>query len=272
MIRTQITLGIILMVVTLGAMTYLFSTEEQRMATEGEAQVARRVEQGAQLFHTACARCHGERAEGIPGLCPPLNSLTLLEQRVEETGWSGSVHSYIINTIRGGRLTSTRPDLYQGGGGGGMAMPFWSQDFGGPLRNDQIEDIALFLENYGETELAEAETGPTPTPIPQDDQEALIAAGLEVYQANACGSCHVLDAIGAAGAVGPTHNNLGTTAAERIEQPGYTGEATSAAEYIHESIVNPGAYVVDGYNNIMPPFSNLPEDQLNALVQMLLNQ
>lgn len=266
MIRTQITLGILLMVITVGTLAYIFATEEERMATTTDAQLGRRIENGAILFHSNCARCHGERAEGVPGLCPPLNSYTLFEQRVQETSWAGSVHSFLVNTIRGGRLKSTRPDEYIGEAATGMAMPFWSQDYGGPLRNDQIEDIAVFLENFGETEIAAA---PTPTVIPPDAD--LVAVGLQIYQEQGCTACHQLDAANAAGETGPTHNGMGAIAAERISDGTYTGEATTAEEYIRESIVNPGAYLVEGYQNVMPAYA-LADDQLNALVQMLLQQ
>jgi mono/diheme cytochrome c family protein len=269
MIRTQITLGILLMLITVGTLAYIFATEEERMATTTDAQLARHIENGAILFHTNCSRCHGERAEGVPGLCPPLNSLTLFEQRAKETSWAGSVHNYIVNTIRGGRLKSTRPDQYVGESATGMAMPFWSQDYGGPLRNDQIEDIAFFLENFGETDIEEAST-PAATPIPEDAD--LVTIGIQLYQEQGCIGCHQLDAANANGETGPTHNGLGAIAAERISDGTYTGEATTAEEYIHESIVNPGSFVVEGYQNIMPPYSQLPEDQLNALVQMLLQQ
>lgn len=274
MIRTQITLGIILMIVTIATMGYTFVAEEQRMATAEEAQLARRIEEGAQLYHTACARCHGERAEGTPGLCPPLNSLTLLEARAEETGWPGSVHSYIVDTIRGGRLVSTRPDQYIGESAQGMAMPFWSQDYGGPLRDDQIENIAYFLENFGETDLEAIEEAEEPIAIPEGDLEALIEVGYEIYEANGCTGCHELDAVGATAAVGPSHNNMGPVAAERIEDPNYEGVAETPAEYIAESIRDPGAHVVEGYNNVMPPYPEeaIPDDQLEALVQMMLAQ
>ena len=43
-------------------------------------------------------------------------------------------------------------------------MPFWSQDFGGPLRNDQIEDIAYYLENMPATPYDTA-GGPTWKPL-----------------------------------------------------------------------------------------------------------
>jgi mono/diheme cytochrome c family protein len=273
MIRTQITLGVLLMLVSVGAVIFLGAREEERMAVATESQLARRIENGAALFHNNCVRCHGEHAEGVPGLCPPLNSLTLLTARAEETGWTGSVHNWLVNTIEGGRLESTRPDEYVGESASGMAMPFWSQQYGGPLREDQIQDIAYFLQNFGETELVE-EPGVERTPIAVDveDSEAVIEAGVEIYAAQGCIGCHQLDVANANGQTGPTHNNLGVIAEQRIEDPNYTGEATTAEEYIRESIVNPGAYVVEGYQNIMPPYAAMPEDELNVLVQMLLLQ
>ncbi len=257
------------MVAAIATLVYITVTEDARMATMTNAQLARRIENGAELFHRNCITCHGEKAEGIPGLCPPLNSLTLLQQRVKDTGWSGSVHSYIVSTISAGRLYSTRPDQFVGRKNEGMAMPFWSQVYGGPLRVDQVEDIALYLENFGDVPVA---TGPTPTPAPLPDDP--IEAGLVVYQANACASCHQLDLADAVGAVGPTHNGLGETAAQRIEDPSYTGEATTPEEYIEESILNSAAHVVEGYGPVsaMPSYPNLSEEQLDALVQMLMQQ
>lgn len=274
MLRTQIVLGILMMVAVVATMAWISATEDTRMAETTQSQLARKIENGAYIYHNNCEACHGERAEGIPGLCPPLNNSALLESRMKETGWSGSLHGWLVDTIRGGRLTSTRPEQYVGRTPeGSMAMPFWSQDFGGPLRNDQIEDIAYYLENMP-AEPIEDNSGPTPTPIPADDIDAQIAAGLEIYQTSGCIGCHALSVVGAAGAVGPTHNGMGTTAEARIADPAYTGTATTAAEYIHESIVEPGAFVVEGYTaGVMPSYAaTLTEDQINALVQMLLAQ
>jgi mono/diheme cytochrome c family protein len=275
MLRTQIVLGILMMIAVVGTMAWIGATEDTRMATATDSQLARSIENGAYLYHNNCERCHGERAEGIPGLCPPLNNSALLTERAKETGWSGSLHGWLVSTIRGGRLTSTRPEQYVGAKPeGGMAMPFWSQDFGGPLRNDQIEDIANYLENMPEAPVEDT-GGPTPTPIPVGEltEQEVVDAGVAVYQANGCIGCHVLSVAGAAGAVGPTHEGMGTTAEARIAQADYTGEATTAEEYIRESIVNPNAYTVEGYAaGLMPSYASLPEDQLNALVQMLLLQ
>jgi hypothetical protein len=192
---------------------------------------------------------------------------------MKETGWTGSLHGWLVDTIRGGRLTPTRPEYVGNTPQGGMAMPFWSQDFGGPLRNDQIEDIAYYLENMPAEPVEEA-GGPTPTPLAIDpaDTDAIIDAGVAVYQQNACIGCHTLSIAGAAGVTGPTHEEMGAVAEERIADPNYNGAATTAEEYIRESIVDPAAFVVPDYPPAMPPFTEIPEDQLDVLVQMLLLQ
>jgi mono/diheme cytochrome c family protein len=267
MIRTQITVGILLMLAAIGTLAFMFATEETRMAETELAIHGRRVENGAVLYHNNCERCHGERAVGIPGLCPHLNSVTLLQQRVEETGWAGSVHTFIVDAIRGGRLTSTRPDQYFGSTAEGMAMPFWSQDYGGPLRPDQISDLAYFIENFGEVEPIVEEPA---EPIPPDAD--LVEVGLDLYRANGCQGCHELDAVGSPAGIGPTHNDMAAIAAQRIQDPNYTGNATTAEEYILESIVEPGIFVVEGYPNVMPSYASVPEDQLNAMVEMLMAQ
>lgn len=40
---------------------------------------------------------------------------------------------------------------------------------------------------------------------------------------------------------------IGTRAADRIQQPDYRGQATTAEGYLLESIVNPDVFVVEGY-------------------------
>lgn len=80
----------------------------------------------------------------------------------------------------------------------------------------------------------------------------------------ACVSCHYPDQ--ETRLVGPGLLNIGTRAATRVE-----GE--SAVEYIHNAIVNPGAYVVDGYPDLLMPqiYAELfNEDEINDLVAYLL--
>ena len=110
---------------------------------------------------------------------------------------------------------------------------------------------------------------PTKTPIGEDAD--LVAIGIELYKEYGCGGCHELDVAEASSSMfGPTNNGMAATAEERIIAPNYAGEATTAKEYLLESIVEPSIYIVEGYTNLMPPMS-LPDDQLNAIVEMLMS-
>jgi hypothetical protein len=62
-----------------------------------------------------------------------------------------------------------------------------------------------------------------------------------------CPVCHTIPGItGALGKVGPTLV-LGTTGPQRLADPSYRGTASTLREYVIESIITPGAYVVPGY-------------------------
>ena len=104
---------------------------------------------------------------------------------------------------------------------------------------------------------------------------AVLAVGMAVYRAQYCGVCHTLDAAETRGTFGPTHNGMGSIAAERILEPTYGGAANNAAEYIRESIVNPQLYIVPGYaatSHRMPSYAHVEGESLDALVAFLLAQ
>jgi len=103
----------------------------------------------------------------------------------------------------------------------------------------------------------------------------MVSYGLAVYKKQYCGVCHQLSAAETGGLFGPTHDGMGRTAEEHIQAPDYAGAATTAGDYIHESIVDPKAYIVPGYevtSHHMPAYAHLEEGDIDALVQMLLQQ
>jgi mono/diheme cytochrome c family protein len=115
--------------------------------------------------------------------------------------------------------------------------------------------------------------GCRPTTPPADP--ATIAHGKALYHALACDSCHGLDVVGSTRSYAPTHNHMRATAGQRIQGSDYASRARSAADYIRESIVDPSAYVVDGYRQLrfgMPSFAHLSERDIDALVQFLMQQ
>lgn len=104
---------------------------------------------------------------------------------------------------------------------------------------------------------------------------AIIERGIAVYRANYCGSCHVLTVANTRGTFGPDHDNAATLAERHVNLPSYTGNATTAAEYIRESILDPLVFYTPGYeatSHHMPAFTHLPDEDIQALVYLLLHQ
>jgi mono/diheme cytochrome c family protein len=104
---------------------------------------------------------------------------------------------------------------------------------------------------------------------------AVIEQGIAIYREQYCGICHQLTVAGTGGIFGPSHDNMGAVAQERILTPDYRGAATTAADYIRESIVAPRAYIVPEYqfgHHAMPDYAHLAEEQIDALVSLLLAQ
>jgi mono/diheme cytochrome c family protein len=262
----EILLGIILVTLTTIILIVYGLNEENRMAEASESQHARAIEVGAGLYEINCSGCHGLKGEGILGLCPPLNDAHFFTNRLEEVGWSGSLEDYVISTVSSGRTTSTRPDQFAGQGS--PAMPAWSDQFGGPLRPDQINNIATFILNWESTALEDVviEALATPTPSP-DELEDPVARGQNVFLGNGCGGCHTIEGL-TAGTVGPNQTTIGASAETRI--PGM-----SAEDYILESILDPSAHVVEGYqdNVMLKNYGDLiASDQIADLVAFLLAQ
>jgi len=105
--------------------------------------------------------------------------------------------------------------------------------------------------------------------------EAEAAYGLQIYREQYCGVCHQLSAAKTAGTFGPPQDGIGETAQQRIQDSGYTGDATTAVEYVLESLTNPQIYIVPGYeltSHQMPAYTHLDEQKLSALVQWLQAQ
>ena len=98
-----------------------------------------------------------------------------------------------------------------------------------------------------------------------------VARGKQIYDKQGCNACHSIS--GQGGTTGPDQTTLATTAAQRIKDPNYKGNARDAAGYIRESILQPGAYVVPGFpDNLMPATfgQQLSAQDLDDLVAYLL--
>jgi hypothetical protein len=70
---------------------------------------------------------------------------------------------------------------------------------------------------------------------------------MDIFRKAGCPVCHTIPGVPAAqGQVGPPLI-LGTTGEQRLRDPSYRGDAKTVREYIVESVVDPGRFVVPGY-------------------------
>lgn len=101
-----------------------------------------------------------------------------------------------------------------------------------------------------------ATASPTPTPDP------FIIQGQNVFNAR-CATCHAV--VQDVEIIGPSLYGIATRAETRVA-------GQSAEEYIQLSILRPGDYIVEGYNNIMITnlSKELTSEEFNALMAFLM--
>ncbi len=248
----RVIIGTVLVAFTMMILAFVMVNEPARMADFEAGYKGRSIEAGAALFQSSCTGCHGVQGQGIEGIAPSLNAADLFDgARLKEIGWSGTAKDYIRSAIAGGRPRASAAFANYP-----QRMPTWSQEFGGPMRPDQVENIVDFVMNWETTALAAASAAPAApvdavgtdlnVELPQGDAAngELLFTG-QVSGKYPCSACHSLQA--GQTLVGPTLAGIAATAAARED-------GLSAEQYLHESIVQPNTYIVEGFANpsIMP--------------------
>jgi mono/diheme cytochrome c family protein len=215
--QLKILIGILFTLGTLIAVVILGVNEDARMTRQQQTFEGRNIERGAEYFATYCYTCHGNRGEGVAGLGPPLNRTDLLDTKnapyLRYIKWGGTLSDFLHDTIAAGR---PQPSAYYASQNFANRMPTWSQDYGGPLRPDQVDSLVAFIENWAPgtnpplvaiptgTATPAVATGATPTPapvaqvtppFPLPPSQDIINAGKEVFTGK-CVPCHGVNADG----------------------------------------------------------------------------
>ncbi len=206
-VQFKILIGILFTVATVVVLVVYWLAEDTRMSNYQASFQGRTIQAGAEYFERYCISCHGENGEGIVGKGPPLNRVDLLDTKntpyLNAISFSGTTEDFIRNTIAAGRPQFSE---YYSSENYPEHMPTWSQDYGGPLRPDQVDALTAYVMNWapGEFEpvvaIVTPTPGPTPTPIPPDEllktipfalppDDATLNAGQAVYDKN-CAACH----------------------------------------------------------------------------------
>jgi mono/diheme cytochrome c family protein len=245
--QVKVVIGTLAFMLSMIIMGFATLREPARMERFTLAYEGRLIEQGAEVYKNNCSSCHGvdgkaeacfDDASGEQIACAgiPLHTPELLcdgdsmPLRLSQRDWAGTKYGYVASVVAAGRTAS--------------GMPTWGETFGGPLRDNQVENVTLFVLNWESAELC---AGPPPELYawPDDVEEHLaafpgdVAQGEAVYlnPTYACTACHGQMDNPASAAIGPHLAQIGVIGAERVA-------GQSAEQYIYESILYPNAYIV----------------------------
>jgi mono/diheme cytochrome c family protein len=240
-------------------------------ASGGQLTQDQLVAMGKDLFSTNCSACHGAENGAGPSFTGMVDRAATREQGKTAEQY---IHESIVDPSA--YVVSGFPDI----------MP---KDFATKFSAQEIDALVAYIvadsgsgaaqaTPEGTPQAApttEATTAPTTEATAAPTTEATTApaetatapagdpaAGEQLFAAN-CSFCH-----GAQNGTGPALTGMGERAATRI--PGM-----SAADYIHQSIVDPSAYVVSGFpDNVMPKNfgDKFSAQEISDLVAYILTQ
>ena len=276
----KIFIGILAVMLAGVVLGFVGTQEDNRMTAQAENWDGRSIEKGAELFANNCVSCHGPEGHGAAG--PALNSHYFFAQRIKDVGFTGTQEDYIRLTIAAGRPSKANAQW-------GVVMPTWSSRYGGPLRDDQVQQLTNYVLNWESTAMTQtADEDPwiqfkdAPSKLSAEELAAFgqtpvtttVSSGPRtpqvLFQELACSGCHNLSLPQDAsnqGQPGPNMGNLAENAANRI--PGM-----DARTYVHNSILDPNSFIVPGYQpNIMPQglTDRMTQEEYDALVDWLIS-
>lgn len=181
-----------------------------------------------------CLGCHS--LDGSPKIGPTLKGIwgrkvTVLTGGVERTVTADS--AYLQRSI-----LEPNADIVKG-------FPAIMPPFKGVLKDTEVSQIIDFFRNGG--------------------TERKIPDGGKLARDKGCLGCHSLD--GSKGA-GPTFKGLYNKQVT-VMQNGTRLTVTADDAYLNESIRQPKAKIVEGFQPIMPPYPDLKDDEITALVEFI---
>jgi mono/diheme cytochrome c family protein len=191
---------------------------------------------GKALFTQNCGSCHVLGRAGTQGRTgPSLDDAfrAALAKGINRQTVQGIVHSQILHPSKSG------------------VMP------PGLVKGEDADDVAAYVA-YAVSR-------------PGEDAGALAQAGLagaktgqQIFTAAGCGACHTLAKAGAKGNIGPSLDDLAAQAGKLTD--------ASPEDYVSESILNPDAFTVEGFQaGVMPSFKGrLSQKQVQELTKYLL--
>jgi mono/diheme cytochrome c family protein len=146
-------------------------------------------------------------------------------------------------------------------------MSPWLDRYGGPLREDQIRDIATFIMNWKPTALGKVELIELVVPKTNLGDPQTVSRGKAAFLSH-CAQCHLIANVSQPQKAGPELTHISTVALSRKPD-------MQAEDYLRESVLIPNAFVVDGFEADKIGYhcgGLLSSRQLDEIVAFLLVQ
>lgn len=240
--------------------------ENGRFVDENPLDLSRELlERGRDRYDIYCAVCHGGIGDGQGvimvgqyGYVPAPSFHTDQLRDIPD----GQIYSAIYNGVR--TMPSYRTQIPVEDR---WAIVAWvrtlqlSQNASADLLREYGVDVDQLDREYQamlqEQEEQAAAAAATPSEAVGSAEE-----GQQIFTRQGCQACHSTEGVAM---IGPALNGVFGREVELTDGATLTADE----EYIRESIVNPGAKIVAGYSNMMPPYSHLNEQQLLSLVEYI---
>ncbi|RPI99975.1 MAG: cytochrome c [Chloroflexi bacterium] len=229
---------------------------------------------GEALFADECAGCHGE----ADGAGPAFTGMAeRAATRVEGMSAEDYLHESIVDpsahVVEGFAdiMPKDYDDQFDDEQINGLVAYIMAESGGGEAETEATEETPEATEEGEVTEepeaTEEAEAGSAEEESPQATEDVAAsfdgdAAAGEALFAVSCAGCHGED-----DGAGPALTGMGERAEAQVE-------GMTAVEYIHESIVDPSAHVVEGFADIMPKNyeEQLSDEEINNVIAFILTQ
>ena len=222
---------------------------------------------GQERYDVYCSVCHGGTGAGdgiiMTGNYGYVPAPTYHQDRLREAP-DGEIYSAIYNGVRTMPSYATQIKVEDR-----WAIVAYiralqaSQNVSEDEINDYDVDVNELQNEYkAEQErlaaLAEARK-------PEKEAEASVQMGEQLVGQYACGTCHSAD--GSDGGIGPTWKGILGTTTQGVNAEGEAITINKDEDYIRESIINPAAKKMEGYENgFMAPFDYLSTTEIESLV------
>lgn len=226
---------------------------------------------GQERYDIFCAPCHGKVGDGLgiimTGQYGYVPAPTFHQDRLREAP-DGEIYSAIYNGVRNMPSYAHQVPVEDRWAIVSYVRALQASQY---VSEDQIAEYDIDLEDLNAEYAAEQEAlaeieaakeAATADVVPTAD------LGKEVITMYACGACH--NETGDPGGIGPTWRNAFGSVADVVTDTGEIISITKDADYIIESIVNPGAKKSVGYENgVMVAYDYLAEHELQSIVEYI---